>query len=336
MIIMEDIMHKMTKKEKWFFIVKSVICAGVLCFSCLFMNSTAEAKLNKLQVKGTKVVDSKGKEVQLKGVSTHGIAWFPEYVNKKQFASWKKFGANTVRLALYSDKDDGFSTSLYKKVEEGVKYATELNMYVIIDWHILRDGNPKTNQKQATAFFTKMAKKYANYTNVIYEICNEPNSGATWEKDIKPYARKMYSVIRKYDKEGIIIVGTPNWSQDVDVVAKSPLTKVKNVMYSLHFYAATHTDWIREKATTAIKDGLPIFVSEFSICESTGSGRIDTKSADKWMKLIRKYKLPYVGWNVSNKNETSSLLKSSCKKTGTIKKSDLSKTGQWLIKQFKK
>lgn len=181
-----------------------------------------------------------------------------------------------------------------------------------------------------------MAKKYAGNTNVIYEICNEPNGNVTWEKDIKPYAKKMYKTIRTYDKNAIIIVGTPNWSQDVDVVAESPLTDVTNVMYALHFYAATHTDWLRDKAKKALDKGLPIFVSEFSICDSSGNGNIDTKSGDKWMKLIKKYKLPYVAWSVSNKNETASLIKSSCKKTGTIKKGNLSKTGKWLIKQFKK
>lgn len=309
----------------------AVALLGIVC-----MAGTCQAKVSRLSVKGTKVVNASGKTVQLKGVSTHGIAWFPQYVNKKQFASWKKFGANTVRLALYSDKAAGFDKSLYKKVDEGVKYATQLGMYVIIDWHILSDGNPKTNQKQATAFFTRMAKKYAKKTNVIYEICNEPNGSVTWEKDIKPYAKKMYQVIRKYDKKGIIIVGTPNWSQDVDVVAKSPLKGVENVMYALHFYAATHTDWLRSKVTTALSAGLPIYVSEFSICDSSGSGRIDTSSAAKWMKLIRKYKLPYAAWNVSNKAETSSLIKSSCSKTGTIKSSDLSKTGKWLVKEFKK
>lgn len=129
----------------------SVFLGAFLC-GILLVTGKADAKLSRLQVKGTKVVDSKGKAVTLKGVSTHGTAWFPQYVNKKQFVSWKKFGANTIRLALYSDKSAGFSTSLYKKVDEGVKYATQAGMYVIIDWHILSDGNPKENQAQAKKF----------------------------------------------------------------------------------------------------------------------------------------------------------------------------------------
>ena len=89
-----------------------------------------------------------------------------------------------------------------------------------------------------------MQKKYGKQNNILYEICNEPNGNVTWAKDIKPYAKKAIKKIRKYDKKNIIIVGTPTWSQDVDVVARSPL-KEKNIVYSLHFYAATHTDFLR-------------------------------------------------------------------------------------------
>ena len=130
--------------------------------------SQAAKKCELLRVQGTKIVTSKGKTVNLRGVSTHGIAWFPQYVNKKAFHSFRKMGANTIRLALYSDPGAGYQKSLYSKVEEGVKAATDLGMYVILDWHILSDGNPKTNQSKAKEFFTYFSKKYAAQTNVIY------------------------------------------------------------------------------------------------------------------------------------------------------------------------
>lgn len=292
-------------------------------------------KWGQLRVSGTNIVSSKGKKVQLKGVSTHGIAWFPQYVNKSCFKSFRKMGANTIRLAFYSDPGAGYSTSLYGKVEEGIKYATELGMYVIIDWHILSDGNPKTNQSQALSFFTHFARKYGKQKNILYEICNEPNGNVTWEKDIKPYANKVINRIRKYDKKNIIIVGTPTWSQDVDVAAGSPL-KQKNLVYTLHFYAATHTDWIRDKLKKAHEAGLPVLVSEFNICDASGNGGIDKSSGKKWMNLLNRYRIGYVAWNVSNKNETSSLIKASCKKTGGFTKRNLSKTGKWIVSWWKK
>jgi len=256
-----------------------------ICFVFLFMSANTKAatpvqKWGQLKVSGTNIVNKAGKKVQLKGVSTHGIAWFPQYVNKSCFQSFKKMGVNTIRLALYSDKGAGYSKSLYQKVDEGIRYATELGMYVVLDWHILSDGNPKTSQKRAFQFFTRYAKKYGKQNNILYEICNEPNGNVTWAKDIKPYAKKAIKKIRKYDKKNIIIVGTPTWSQDVDVVAKSPL-KEKNIVYSLHFYAATHTDFLRNKCKSAYQSGLPMLVSEFSICDASGNGGIDKKKCVK-------------------------------------------------------
>ncbi len=315
-----------------------------LCFSLFVLGmmpniakaATPVEKWGQLSVVGNNIVNKNGKVVQLKGISTHGIAWFPQYVNKSCFKSFRKMGVNTIRLALYSDPNAGFSSSWYSKVEEGVKYATELGMYVIIDWHILSDGNPKTYQKRALKFFTRMSKKYGRQNNIIYEICNEPNGNVTWQNDIKPYAKKVIKRIRKYDQNSIIVVGTPTWSQDVDIVAQSPIKNQKNIVYALHFYATTHTDWIRDKLKNARKAGLPILVSEFSICDASGNGWIDYSSARKWMKLLKKYKIGHVAWNISNKAETSAFIKSSCQKTGNFVRKNLSKTGKWISKWWKK
>lgn len=325
----------MKKYVKWLPVL-FLVCSFVWLASFHTVQAaTPVEKWGRLSVKGTNIVNAKGKKVQLKGVSTHGIAWFPQYVNKSCFKSFQKMGANTIRIAFYSDPDAGYSKDLYSKVEEGIQYATELGMYVIIDWHILSDGNPKTHQKQALSFFQYFAKKYGGQKNILYEICNEPNGNVTWEKQIRPYANKVIKKIRKYDKKNIIIVGTPTWSQDVDVVAKNPL-KQKNIVYTLHFYAATHTDGLRDKVKAAYKAGLPMLVTEFNITDASGNGGINKSSGKKWMKLLNQYKIGYVAWNVSNKNETSALIKSSCKKTGGFKKDNLSKTGKWIVAWWKK
>ena len=325
-------MNKWTKKIS---VILFSLVASVLFFANQGQAKTPVEKWGRLQVQGTYMTTQSGKKVQLKGVSTHGIAWFPQYIDKTGFSSLKKMGVNTIRLAFYSDPGAGYSKSLYQKVDEGVQYATELGMYVIIDWHILNDGNPKKYEKNAKKFFLYFAKKYGKQKNILYEICNEPNGNVIWTKDIRPYANRMIKQIRKYDKKNIIIVGTPTWSQDVDVVSEKPL-KQKNIMYALHFYAATHKADLRNKLKTAHQNGLPVFVSEFSICDASGNGAIDKKSADQWMKLLNQYKIGYVSWNLSNKAETSSLLKNSCSKTGNFKKSDLSKSGVYIYKYWKK
>ena len=319
-----------------------ILCA-MLCCICLVGTlpvenvsaaTTPVKKNGRLSVKGTRLVNSQGKVVVLKGVSTHGINWFPQYVNKAAFKTLRdNWGVNCIRLAMYTEEYNGYCSGgnqaeLRKLINNGVKYATELGMYVIIDWHILSDGNPVKNKNQAMSFFKYMAKKYKNQNNIFYEICNEPNGGTSWNR-IKSYASPVIKTIRKYDKKNIILVGTPTWSQDVDVAADSPIKGYSNIMYTFHFYAATHGDSYRQKVQAAIQKGLPVFVSEFGISESSGNGRIDKNEANKWMQFLKKNKISYVCWSLCNKNESCSLLKSSCSQTGNFKKSDLSQAGLW-------
>ena len=291
----------------------------------------------QLSVKGTDIVDESGSKYQLKGVSTHGITWFPDYVNKDAFQSIRDdWDANLVRLAMYTDTGDsngycsgGDKDSIRGLVDAGVIAATELGMYVIIDWHILNDNNPNSHIDDAKEFFDDVSAKYSSNHNVIYEICNEPNGGTSWA-DIKSYAETIIPVIRKNDKNAIIIVGTPNWSQDVDIVSEDPITGYDNIMYAVHFYAATHKDDLRNKVKTAISNGLPVFVSEFSLCDASGNGGIDYDSSDVWFDLINDNNLSYASWSLCNKNETSALIKPDSTATSTITIDDLSDTGKYV------
>lgn len=293
------------------------------------------AGLSELSVEGTGLVDAFGNPVQLRGVSTHGLAWYPGYVNQECFRQLKQeWGMNVVRLAMYTAESGGYCTGgsqndLKELVKSGVEYATEADMYVIIDWHILSDGDPGTYLEEAKDFFGEMSEEYAEHTNVIYEICNEPNGGTSWS-DIKSYAEKVIEVIRSNDEDGIILVGTPNWSQYVDQAAADPIEGYDNIMYTLHFYAATHTDSLRSAMIGAIEDGLPIFVSEYGICDASGNGAIDREQADKWIKVLDEYRISYVAWNLSNKSETSAVFKSSCNKVSGFGEDDLSASGRWL------
>ena len=207
-------------------------------------------------------------------------------------------------------------------------------MYVIVDWHILSDGNPNSHKKEAKAFFKEMSKELKGYNNVIYEICNEPNNGTSW-KEIKSYAKSVISTIRENDKKAVIVVGTPTWSQDVDQAAADPI-KGENLMYALHFYAATHKADLRNKMTAAINKGLPVFVTEYGICDASGNGAIDKKEADRWIKTMDEYGVSYIAWNLSNKQESSSIIKSSCPKVSGFKKSELSDEGRWLYHLLRK
>ena len=287
-----------------------------------------------LSVKGTQLVDKTGKPFQLRGVSTHGLNWFPEYVNADAFASMKNdWKINCVRLAMYTAEggsycEGGNKENLKNIVSQGVEYATNLGLYVIIDWHVLHDLDPNKYKADALAFFDEMSAKYADYDNVIYEICNEPNGGTSWDQ-IKSYANEVIPVIKKNNPDAVIVVGTPNWSQDVDIAAKDPITGYDNIMYTIHFYADTHRDDLRAKMKTALDSGLPVFCTEFGICDASGAGANNMTEGNAWIRAMNDAGVSYCIWNLSNKGETSSLIKSDCRKTSGWTADELSEAGLW-------
>lgn len=190
-------------------------------------DSTPFGQHGALHVENGKLTDADGNIVQLYGMSTHGIAWFPQYINYDSFRTLRDdWNTNCIRLAMYTAEYGGYCAGgdkeqLKQLVRDGVSYATELGMYVIVDWHILSDCDPNQNKDEAIAFFREMSETFADNDNVLYEICNEPNSGTSWDS-IKSYAEEVIPVIREQKPDAVILVGTPTWSQEIDKAAASP------------------------------------------------------------------------------------------------------------------
>lgn len=288
-----------------------------------------------LSVKGTQLVDEKGQAVQLRGISTHGIAWFPDFVNQDAVMQLSKdWGANLFRIAMYTDENGGYCTDGDKEklkalVTDGVEYAKQADMYVIVDWHILHDSNPLTHKAEALQFFKEMTEKLKGEKHVLYEICNEPNSGCSWE-DIKTYANEVIPVIRENAPEAVILVGTPTWSQEIEKPQNDPITGYDNIMYTLHFYAATHKEDLRSKMVSAVEAGTPVFVSEYGLCDASGNGGNDLGQAQSWIDTMDQHGISYAVWSFCNKEETSALIASSCRKTSGFTREDLSESGKWI------
>ncbi len=293
----------------------------------------------QLSVRGADLVDKNGTPVQLRGISTHGIQWFPAFANKDVFRYLRdEWNINVIRLAMYSGAGEGYTDStkagIEKTVQDAVDACIELDMYVIVDWHVLQDQSPQVRKADALRFFGYMSEKYADYPNVIYEICNEPNGYATWSGDIKPYAEEVIPVIRKNDPDSVVIVGTPTWSQDIDKALADPLD-YDNVMYALHYYAATHTDWLRDRLKNCYSKGLPIIVSEFGNCDASGNGSNDWGQAKKWLELLDSLNISYMNWSLCDKAEAASLLKPGASSRGGWSDSDLSENGKFMRDWFK-
>ena len=221
----------------------------------------------RLSVKGAFLVDGDFNIVHLRGMSSHGLTWYPLYINQRSLGDLRSRGANLFRAAMYTDGDKigGYASKekyagqfnksmIYLAVES----ALAQDMYVIADWHILGDGNPLTHADKAAEFFGELSARYKDEPGVLYEICNEPNGDTAWG-DIAAYAQRIITIIRKNSPDSVIIVGTPKYSQDIYSAMQAPLD-FKNIMYAYHFYTGQENDVI-QPLRDAASAGMPVFVT---------------------------------------------------------------------------
>jgi endoglucanase len=303
--------------------------------SAATVSKTPVERHGQLSVKDGRLVDRAGKPVQLKGISSHGIQWYGDFVNERAIRSLRDdWGISVFRVAMYTENDGYISNpALKKKVKEAVEAARKLGVYVIIDWHILSDNDPNKHKAKAKAFFSEMAGLYGKTPNVIYELANEPNGGVTWKGQIKPYIEEVTAVIRAKDPDNIIIAGTGTWSQDIQDAADNPVADA-NTMYALHFYAGTHGKALRDRIDYALRKKAPIFVSEWGTSDALGSGGPFLSEAKVWIDFLNSRKISWVNWSLSDKNETSAALLPGANKTGSWPDSQLSPSGRFVKKEL--
>jgi aryl-phospho-beta-D-glucosidase BglC (GH1 family) len=300
------------------------------------------AQYGQLKVSGKSLCDKNGTAIQLRGMCTHGIQWFP-FVNDHTLPNLVyDWGIMIIRPAMYvEDYKNGDYWGGYvahpdymkSKVKELVDDAIALGIYVIIDWHI--HNEPNNFISLAIPFYQEMATTYGSYPNVIYEICNEPEY-TTWDS-VKTYANQVIPAIRAIDPDNIILVGTATWCQDLDVAADAPLTGYTNIMYSLHFYAGTHQQWLRDKVTYALGKKLPVFCSEWGVSDSTGgsNGQVYLTEAQAWLDYLNTNKISWLNWNFSDKGEASAALLPGVSMGGPWTDAQLSTSGTWIKAKIK-
>ena len=289
-----------------------------------------------LQVKGTQLCNEQGEPVVLRGMSSHGLHWFPQYTNSRSVRNTAAYGANLFRVAMYTGEGGYLSSpaDVRGKLIAAVDAAIAADLYVIIDWHILSDGNPAAHTDEAAAFFREMTGRYGDNPAVLYEICNEPNGNVTWRRDVKPYAETVVRAIREQAPRSVILIGSPTWSQDVHEAAADPLAG-DNLMYTLHFYAGTHGAPLRQRVDDALKKGLPIFVSEWGTSRADGSGGVYLDESRVWLDFLAARGISWANWSLCDKGETSAALKSGTPNDRAWTENDLTESGRFVFSQFR-
>lgn len=306
----------------------AILAALVLVLSGCTVSGREEVR--PLRVEGTNLY----MEGSTDPVVWHGISFgwhnlWPRFYNKdavKVFAD--QWGCPAFRAAIGADTlhetEDNRGYIQYPERALQCLYnvidgAIETGSYVIVDWH-----SHVIHTEEAAEFFRTVATKYAGCPNIIYELINEPVSrefeeafdyseptaeslDAYWA-DLKTYAQTLIPIIEEASGcHPLILMGCPRWDQAIDCVIRNPITSYDNLMYTVHFYAATHGQWLRDRSDAAINAGLPVFISECASCEASGNGPIDAAAWREWTDWAASRNVSMLTWSVSDKAETSSM-----------------------------
>jgi len=289
---------------------------SLVLFSCSDSNAIVNEEINKnativekhgqLSISGTSLVDKNGDLIELRGMSLFWSQWGGKYYNEETIKwlrdDWK---CTVIRVAVGVESGGYLDNPYeeYQKAKAAIDACIKLGIYVIVDWH---DHHAENHLNEATSFFNNISTTYGELPNIIYEIYNEPLD-ISWNNVLKPYAQSIVNTIRTNDAKIVIVVGTPNWSQDVDEVINNKIDD-KNVAYTFHFYTSTHEQWLRDKAIKALKAGVPLFVTEWGLSEATGNGDINLTESGFWLDFLEQNKLSWCNWSIVNKDESSAAL----------------------------
>lgn len=291
----------------------------------------------QLSVDGANIVDKNGNPVQLRGMPFFWSQWVGKYYTP-EVVKWLKddWQCTVVRAALAIDEGgDGYIANPEvekQKIFTVIDAAIAEGIYVVVDWH---SHHAEDYVEEAKAFFGEVAQKYGDYPNIIYEPYNEPLEDVSWNNVLKPYHKEVIASIRAHDPDNIVICGTGTWSQDVDKVIGNTIND-DNVAYTLHYYAATHKQYLRDKAQLAINNNIPLFVTEYGVTEATGDGSINAAEAEIWWNFLDDNNISWCNWSLEDKDELAAALKPDSSILGGWTADDLTQSGTMVKAEIRK
>ena len=340
--------------KRYFF--AALLCAGLCalglsaCAPATEKTGNGVSQWGALHVESGRLLNSSGEPAALRGMSSHGAVWYPRYLNGGAMATLREYGANLFRIAVYTEPDNAYIEDSERSLDYlymGIESALAADMYVIVDWHILRDNNPRLYQREAEAFFEEISAHYGDEPGILYEICNEPNGETSWE-DIRLYAEAVIPVIRRNAPGAVVLVGTPRYCTDFSGPLREPLA-FDNIMYTMHRYIdiSSPEDAGPGQLPKLIEAGLPVFVSEWGVAAGeqayfAGSDMQDwdgqislyPEAAQSFVDYMEEQHISWAGWSLSNKAEWHSALRPDCKRLSGWTEQDLTVSGKLMFENF--
>src|SRR5690606_16655821 len=137
----------------------------------------------------------------------------------------------------------------------------------------------------------------------------------------------------EHDPDNLIILGTPRWSQGVDVAASATLAG-KNLAYTLHFYTCTHQQWLRDKAQKALNAGVALYVTEWATTHADGGTNnnpgVCLGAADTWHEWLDERHIGSAAWKLTKDGDASSILLQGASPSGAWTDEQVSEHGLYV------
>jgi len=278
----------------------------------------------RIAFKDGRLRSESGEPVTLRGVSLFWSQWMPQFY-RTETIEWlaKDWRIDVIRASLGVGHPDfrGTADEEVAKIHAVVLAAIKCGIFVIVDWHA-----HEKETEAAEAIMSAIAQQYGDCPNIIYETWNEPKCGLDWTQDIKSHHVRIATAIRQYAPRAPIILGTPDFSKRIVAAARSPLA-LENVAYSVHFYAGSHREGLREEIRQALASGVSIFVSEWGVCEADGDGVYERAETLRWLNFLNENQIGHVNWAISDKHETCAALRPGASPLGGWNSSNLTPSG---------
>ena len=294
-----------------------IVLIGFACLafaSSSFGQQTFVDAHGRLSVKGNKIVDKNGNPTTLRGMSLY--CWSQQ---GKQFFNTSAIGhfakdwrCTVIRIAVLPRDYRNNPTGEIDRVKTVIDACIANGIYAIVDWHSMEGA--QNDIASAQSFFSTLAAAYAKTPNVMYEPWNEPVQEA-WDV-IKGYHEAVIAKIRAADPQSIIFCGSRHWAQELDEASQMPITSSPNIAYSIHFYAATHRQSLRDNGSRALKNGVALFATEYGTSSASGGGAYDPVETQLWWNWMDENNIGSANWSAAALGETSAAFQPGASATG--------------------
>ena len=285
-----------------------------------YFTISAQQKLDRISVLHNEFVNSKGEKIVFRGLNTSD----PDKLeregqwNKAYFEAIKSWNANIVRFPVHPSAWQKRGEHDYLALlDQGIAWAEELGLYVIIDWHSI--GNLQTEmyqhemyhttKKETFDFWQIIGQKYGdNPTVAFYELFNEPTTNQdqygklSWE-EWKHLNEKMIFLIRQNGGKGIPLVAGFDWAYSLTEIKDHPI-KDQGIAYVSHPYPQKNNDARAEQWTKDwgyVKEKYPVILTEIGYCTADYEGAhipviSDASYAEAITGYADKKNISYVVW----------------------------------------